>query len=37
MSGRDYRKPENLDQGDIRRFVSLNTPHFGTNLANRKK
>ncbi len=34
MSGRDYRKPENLDQGDIRRFVSLNTPHFGTNLAN---
>ena len=34
ISDRDYRRPANLDKGDIRRFVSLNTPHFGTNLAN---
>lgn len=34
LSGTGYLKPENLNKGDIRRLITLNTPHFGTNLAN---
>ncbi len=27
-----YRRPENFGRGDIRRLVTLNTPHFGSEL-----
>ncbi len=33
ISDSNYEKPENLGKGDIRRFVTLNTPHFGSNFA----
>lgn len=28
----DYRRPENFQQGDIDRLITLNTPHFGSEL-----
>lgn len=30
----DYRRPDNLDQGDVRRLVTLDTPHWGSSFAN---
>lgn len=30
----DYRRPENLGEGDVHRFITLGTPHFGSNFAN---
>lgn len=29
-----YYRPDNFDRGDIRRLVTLDTPHFGASLAN---
>lgn len=29
----DYKRPENFGKGDINRLVTLNTPHFGSELA----
>lgn len=29
----DYRRPENFNEGDINRLITLNTPHHGSELA----
>lgn len=29
----NYERPENFDKGDINRLVTINTPHFGSDLA----
>lgn len=29
-----YRRPENINDGDIHRLLALDTPHFGSNFAN---
>ena len=30
----NFERPDNFDEGDIRRLVTLDTPHFGASLAN---
>jgi len=30
----DYTRPDNLNEGDIHRLLTLNTPHFGSSFAN---
>lgn len=30
----DYRRPDNLDAGDVHRLVTLDTPHWGSSFAN---
>ena len=30
----DYKRPDNLDKGDVHRLVTLNTPHWGSSFAN---
>jgi Bacterial Ig-like domain (group 2) len=29
-----FRRPDNLDSGDVHRLITLDTPHFGSNFAN---
>ncbi|MEO0557180.1 MAG: hypothetical protein AAF170_03240 [Bacteroidota bacterium] len=31
--GRNYRRPDNLGQGDIQRLITIGTPHFGSPVA----
>jgi pimeloyl-ACP methyl ester carboxylesterase len=33
-AGPDFRRPENFDQGDVRRLLTLNTPHSGSTFGN---
>ncbi|PCJ91586.1 MAG: hypothetical protein COA52_08595 [Hyphomicrobiales bacterium] len=33
---KEYRRPENFNQGDIDRLLTLNTPHFGSELMEMK-
>lgn len=30
----DYKRPDNFDRGDVRRLLSLDTPHWGSSFAN---
>jgi pimeloyl-ACP methyl ester carboxylesterase len=30
----DYKRPDNLGQGDVRRLITLDTPHWGSSFAN---
>jgi pimeloyl-ACP methyl ester carboxylesterase len=29
-----FKRPDNLDRGDVHRLITLDTPHFGSNFAN---
>ncbi len=30
----DFKRPDNLNSGDVHRLITLDTPHFGSNFAN---